>query len=123
MAELTFADGLRELADWMDAHPEVNIAPFEVLHYCLDKDEFRTSVRAMGRGEKSTSDPYFFVTRWFGPVALRTYAAREKVCRRVVKGVELVPKEIVPAKVVPAHSREIVEWECEPILAAERRVS
>lgn len=38
---------------------------------------------------------------------------RREVCTRRVVGTEDVPEQVTPA-----HTREIVEWDCHPLLAA-----
>lgn len=43
-------------------------------------------------------------------VELTYYAKREAVCKKKVVGTEQVPE-----KVIPAHTKEIVEWDCEPV--------
>lgn len=52
-----------------------------------------------------------------GSLNLLITVTRDAVCRRVVKGVETITVPAQPA--VPEHTveREIVEWECESVLA------
>ncbi len=108
------AAGLRDLADWLDAHPDEEVSGnVRLLAYRFDADEFRATVRALGRGAKESNDEWASVIRSFGPaVAIYAYTAREQVCRKVVVGTRVEPERVIPAREV-----EIVEWECQPILA------
>lgn len=114
-----YANSLRAIADWIEAHPEVAIPSDNSLTiYSMDtKDEAATLVRAMGSCNKRYDDSYLTVEKSFGPIRLRAVFSREQVCKRVVVGVETIPAEFVEARTRPAHTKEIVKWECEPILA------
>ena len=96
-----FAAGLRAVADWLDANPEVAL-PFPRLAIYSSKygggsalEEGAAFARVPGRCEKSTTDAmgvdgHFTLTRQFGPIALIWKAARSSVCekRTVTKAVE-----------------------------------
>jgi hypothetical protein len=125
-----FTAGLRALADWYDAHPDVPlpyeaISPLSIL--ISGDDDQLTEVgriaRAMGTCDKVVTAKFFRVTKSFGPVVkLEVVADRDQVCERVVTGVETVT-ELVPDPAAPlveqTVEREIVEWQCpESILRA-----
>lgn len=120
----TTADGLRALADILDAHPhELRHADFRsYLVYCKDREEMTAIIRAVGgRWDKDQPDgsaPYFGATlKLAGGVSLRVYTNRENVCERVQVGTEkvLVPAEqepeLAPAAMVEVE-RPVYEWRC-----------
>lgn len=119
MAAVTdIANGLRGLADWLDANasvvPEYGIGdPINFDVVCSTKDNLVAAARTGGRWEKVDEGSYFTLRRSFGPINLDFFITRDKVCRRVV--VDTIEH---PEKVVPAHTEEVVDWVCdEPILA------
>ena len=84
-----------------------------LLLYRFTREELQRTVRALGRGIKEDDDRWAGVTRQFGGgVSVYAYTSREQVCRKVVTGTK-----VIPAHVIPEHTVELVEWECEPILA------
>lgn len=115
------AEGLRRLAAWIDAHPDLAecvAASIEVSAYPTDSPENVAEwARALAPAEKEYNDTLFKITRSFGKhVSLSAVFWRQTVCKRVVTGVRHVPE-----RVIEAHDVEIVEWECEsPILALPR---
>lgn len=114
-----YTAGLRALADFYDAHPEIATPEPEHSVYSMnEKEEAAAVVRALGKCEKRYADNMFYISREFGPITLKFVFYRSAVCVRKVVAVEEVPEEVIPERVVPAHKREIVEWECEPILAS-----
>lgn len=129
-----YANGLRALADMIEANPEL----VPILKYSLgnisepvrDRDELATFTRAAARtGRKVTKDysgKYADVSVAFGPVTVSGYLPREEVCDRVVIGTEKViekgpdPEAVAALPVVEREvEREIVEWRCRPLLADE----
>lgn len=142
-----FTRGLRELADWFDAHPEVPLPYFgahpEPGHYTptmsiylsrniQDEGDPRSNLaviaRAMGNAQKSANDRTgrMYVWRNFGGIALSASVERAEVCERVVVGATEVPKT-VPDPVALAEipmievieTVEEVEWRCSPLLAPD----
>ncbi len=127
-----FTAGLRELAAWLDEHPDVPI-PYElnlrayVSSYVRpgEKDARATlaaTARAMGSCDKDAVGDYFAVRRDFGLFSYEVFTTRDAACERVVVGVETVT-EAVPDPDFPAPmvertvEREVVEWRCPPLLA------
>lgn len=125
------AHGLRELADWIEANPD-NPAARAIAHnmtaigtgtITFNADEFHQMAAALG-GErvKEATDDYMIVTRRFGPVLTRVRRWRETVCvAKVVRTeIEEIPaRDAIPAQPARTVEREIIEWECPPVLAAE----
>lgn len=109
---------LRALAAWREAHPEVPVwrsstgswlvdseakaalTPAEIVRAVADGAPIGSITKSAGRG---VAEDIMFIDRDFGHgVSVRYLADREQVCTRRVVGTETV---------------EIVEWDCEPILA------
>lgn len=136
------ADGLRNLADAVDAHPELaaslryNVSDGNLSVYPKDRGQLVTLVRVLKSAgaaiTKEASDQHFRTYCNFGPVRVRLVAAREEVCERVVIGTKEVTTQVPdPAKLaeVPlvdmTETVETVEWVCHPLLAdaVESRVT
>jgi hypothetical protein len=123
--------GLRELADWLEAHPEAQqTASYGITlnHPCKDAEELVRLARSLGgRWDKNeSSDCYFTLTRRFGPtVQYDLYVAREAVCTKRLVGtktrtIEGPDPEDVAAlpKVLQTVVEEEFEWDCPPSLVA-----
>lgn len=112
---------LREVAAFVEGLdidiPESLVSGSIGLHG-LSKDDLAALARASRKITKhvSSDGSTFWLERGFGlDVRLNAFArSRAEVCRRVVVGTEDVPE-----RVTPAHTRELVEWECDPLLAPE----
>lgn len=83
---VAYASGLRELADWMDEHPELASsiqASGSFYIFAYSKDEFRESARALGgHRAKNADDNWFNVEREFGPVKLQVTGFVPRSARR-----------------------------------------
>ena len=134
-----YIQGLRQLADILEAHPEVPL-PYEggrrttaiTIHFLHDDDpraELATAARAIPcTWQKETSEPdpdgkwaaYFDLNGQLGGLHLKLTAYRDAVCTRVVTGLE---DREVQEIVTPAVTRtivkpvEVVEWDCGSLLA------
>jgi hypothetical protein len=113
-----FVHILRKLAALYEQKPTLPVV-YALGHmgdaiYCHSKEEFATTVKAFGGGEKDATDQ----TIEFYPVAfptLKIVAFKNQVCERVVVGKRIIPA--LPAFTLPAtkeHEEEIVEWRCSP---------
>ena len=110
-----YASGLRAIADWYEAHPE---APqphtsFEVFT-AHTKQEAINIARWFGHADKRYESGLLYLSRDFGGVRLTFVFSQEAVCTRRVVGVKHVP-----AVFIAEHDREIVEWDCHPLLEPE----
>lgn len=126
----TTADGLRDLADFLDSIsgtiPTLNEEGPDVTFFSFGFGrEEATNLALIAKGlrtfDKNYSDSLLTVSRKFGPVNARFVASRSSVCKRVVVGIEEIPEQVIPAKeaqVIPAHTVEKVEWDCTPSLLA-----
>jgi len=119
-----YVQGLRDLADWLEVHPEY--APSGVtggvrvhLRGIFTKEDLISAGRAMGGTlEKSTTDSFFWLDKQFGPHRLSAACYRDQVCEKVVTVVEEEVTEPDPAilatipTVTRTVQRETVEWIC-----------
>jgi hypothetical protein len=130
-------EGLRTLADLIEANPELSEyfrysdafrkIMLPVSHY----DDPRAAMAEWARAGKASGHPVTkdYNGQWGSvtvtlsdAVKIWAYAEREKVCTRIVTGTETVtvtvpdPDVIVPTVEVE-QTREIVEWQCLPLLA------
>jgi len=112
---------LRELADKLESleFTEDSEAWFtnpSIYIYGGTKTELRMFARTMRSVKKSASDSSFSLyTPWQNNWRIEMYAQnREQVCKKKVVGTEEVPE-----RTTPAYTKEIVEWECDPILGVD----
>ena len=121
----SIADGLRELASWYEAHPEIHeLFAFPEISVASFPTESKPVVqqiaKALGSFDKDFSS-LLELKKNFGPVKLRFVFWRDAVCtKRVVKTEtveETVPDPDAP-KVTRLREREVVEWDCPPLLGS-----
>lgn len=110
-----FIDGLRNLADWFEAHPTVQL-PIPSKLTISPPDEGKAAVAVMARllspcAKEMDNNLLTLVKSFPGNIQLRVLYWRDKVCKRRVTGTQEVP-----AQLIPAHTEEIVEWDCTPLL-------
>jgi hypothetical protein len=85
--------------------------------YGLSKNELAMFARTMGVVKKVPSDGAFCLERHIGDFSIYAFAKnREEVCTKKVIRVERVPK-MAYAETGEMIDKEIVEWECDPILS------
>jgi len=109
-----YAEALRAIASFYEAHPDVQTPHDHAISvYGVEdtKEEALRIIEALKPCRKEWEGPFLKIVRDFGEVRLVFVFEREAVCTKRVVGV----KEI-PAEFIPAHTEEIVEWECGPIL-------
>lgn len=121
-------DGLRALADHLEATPGLRVNPMATVSVLLSykDEEVSETVRLMG-GERSkrpmADEGFMLIARDFGGnVVLKLIADREQVCTKRVVGTETVEvPDPTALALVPTitQEREIVEWDCDPVLAPE----
>jgi hypothetical protein len=125
---LLFIEGLRAVAQFYEAHPE---AWYDGIHLTLNmylwgrktREILAQTVRAFGQCTKNYDDTNITVSKRFSEqVTLSVFAARAKVCRRVILGTRILPARTVPASAevyLPATTEEVVAWRCDPLLQEE----
>jgi hypothetical protein len=119
--------GLRLLADFIEVHPALAPDfPLDENVYTHTTEEFEHALRELmsgGKVDKEHSGAALRVGRLFGPHRLAVYANREQVCERRQVGVRTVekpdPEAVKHIKVITVEE-PVYEWDCKPILIAER---
>lgn len=119
----TTADALRELADLIEEHPDLKekVGAMRLLVPVQSADELaRFAAMVGGYRHKTDDDNYFGLRRDFcAGVSIEVYGRHESVCTRKVVGTETVELPAVEAQPARTEVREIVEWECPPVLDVE----
>lgn len=120
-----FVQGLRAVAEFYEKNPS---AWYDGMHLTLNmyvwgraaRKALIETARLFGCCNKTYDENNITVSRQFSEqVTLAIFAARARVCRRVVLGSRILPARIMPATSevrIPASTIEIVEWECDPLL-------
>ena len=107
--------GLREIADFLEQHPEVPVLTHDMSIYPENKlESVKAIVRTGGHWDKDYNDTFFVLSRKFAGLKLRAVFSREVVCKRIEKTV-YVEEQVLPAReevVIPATTKKIVEWDC-----------
>ena len=123
-AKLSTADSLRLMADWYEAHPDMP-APYNptVLHFAVENEDAAASVaRALGTFKKFGDDTFLRLTKTFGSIPLEFIFYRNKVCTprvvktETVKVMKLDPKAPPPPMVEVEETRDVIVWDCPPLL-------
>jgi hypothetical protein len=118
-----YADGLRRLANILEANPMM-AQPSQTTNLfisCFDKETFAATVKAFGQGTKEDGgDTINFVPVF--PLPIKVFGHKAWICeRRVVK--RHVARQVIPAEparpeqVIEEHDVDDVEYGCGPILA------
>jgi hypothetical protein len=123
-----FIAGLRAVAEFYEQNPT---ACYDGMHLTLNmyawgrgaRKTLTETARAFGHCNKIYDDNNITVSRQFSAqVTVAVFAARARVCRRIVLGARILPERIVAATSevrIPASRVEIVEWQCDPLLKQE----
>ncbi len=132
----TLANDLREFADFLDNHghdiPDVNVDVSSRVWSWTSANDVPTAIalalRAGMKGAdevtKKYSDDYFRLYLSFGDLEYRVSCDRDEVCERTVVGTETV-MELTPPEgewTEKPVEKEVVEWVCNPLLAAAKDV-
>lgn len=123
-AQQAYIQGLRDIADWCEAHPDyapgnsgggVNV----YISGLFTKEDLVQAGRAMGGTlHKHISDSFFWLDKEFGPHTLSAAVWRDLICERVVTVTEEEVTEPDPdvlatvPTVTRTVQRETVEWVC-----------
>lgn len=120
-----FTAGLRRIADLIDEHSDLPL-PYEgtttrLLWFLDTPEQLNIVSKAMGgHREKDIGDGFAGLKGAIDGVRINALVPREQVCTRRVVGTETVevpdPAALAAVPKV-AVEREVVEWDCHPILA------
>ncbi len=118
-----WAAGLRELADFAEAHPET-FAPYMGLTCNLfprTRENFSRQARDLGKANKVDMSSYYGLQREFGPHSVQLLINREQVCERVQTGTRTVTVPDPDVDVPTVEIEEpVYEWQCpDSILAGK----
>lgn len=122
------ADGLRQLADFIETHPELPRPTYlQTPHVWCPRgiDEVQAVIRAaLASGVevvKHHSDSQRNVGLQFGPLQALALINKAEVCERVVVGTQTVkvpdPAFVPPETPMVEQTVEVTEWRCRPLLA------
>lgn len=117
-------DGLRQLADFIESHPDMPLPTCRGSIYLWGDDaktQLANIATSLGTAAKKADEFYYGLTKDFGPVSLSVKASRENVCERVVVGTKTTEYLVPPPGVEMEkriHTEEIVEWVCPPSILA-----
>lgn len=118
--------GLRDLADFLErpesiALPMDRYSPFRLREFLWNdnsKEEMKGIVKILGSCKKNYSSSTLSVTKSFGKtVELEYETTRENVCTRRVVETKQVPKKRYVEIPNEFDTEEVVEWDCDPLLA------
>lgn len=115
------AEGLRALADLYEANPLMGKPSVSTIYlHPHGREEVAATIKAFGSFKKREScEPTdLIIAHQLTPaVEICAFIPREGICERKVVGSKFVEELVIPERVVPAHTEDIVEWECGPMLA------
>ena len=118
-----FLFGLRELLEFVETHPGFPLPVLPRFSVSVgSKEDLADAARTLGKVQKEVSSAWYSIQRQFGSITLDIFAARDRVCERVVVGTKVIPARpevLLPA--VPERTEEIVEWKCGSLLAEEEQ--
>jgi len=112
--------GLREVADYFEANPQVDLYTFGRL-FCSfpdSKDQFLRTCKTLGNFKKKWDDYHLSAVKTFiGGHEVHVMRDRKEFCTKVVTPVEVpaTAEQNIEAYTVPAraaHTKEEVSWEC-----------
>lgn len=113
MTASEYATALRAVADFFDTHPDCPV-PTDPSISCSVSDTKEEAVRLarlLMPCDKEWGPMLFSLIKNVGGIPLKFLFWRSAVCTRRVVGTREIPR-----REVEAHTEEIVEWDCEPIL-------
>lgn len=115
-----FTDGLRKLAALIDER-ELSTEYEYLTHMicCSDRDEMIGTIRKLGgKWDKGEIGGYHFaMTRELSDsVKVQVFVPRAEVCTAKVVGTKTVKRADPEAPLVDVEE-DIIEWECDPVLA------
>lgn len=116
MNGIDYAQALRGLADFYEAHPDIAIPLPQIVNvYGVEdtKEMVSQTIEILKPCRKEWDGSLLKITRDFGGVTLKFVFERSAVCTRRVVG-----HKTVPSIYYPEHTEEIIEWDCAPSILA-----
>jgi hypothetical protein len=113
MDSRAYINSLRQIADFLEAHPDLPTPHSEKL--TISTGDLPGVAHQIGSCQKVVDETFYNLQKKFGVITLEFYDFRQSVCKKVSKGTRLIPETIVPAKpeqVIAAHEIEEFDWVC-----------
>jgi hypothetical protein len=116
MTHKEYADSLRLVADFFEAHVEVELphdAGVFSYYSAHTREDMAALARALGYCAKETNDSFFELHSMMGHIQFRAIANRDRICTRKQVGtvhVPATPEQIVPAR--PPTEQPVYAWDC-----------
>ncbi len=106
-ASSSLTQGLRELADFLDAHPEID-ASVQSYNVFVRTSAELAKIARLTSWEKKYDGAYFMLRKTFSDgLNLDINIQRQEVCKRVVIG-----RQVIPAVTIPEYTEDVIEWQC-----------
>lgn len=102
---------LRAMADWLEAHSEVQIPSIDVTVWSFGGRTFQQAVAALGAFDKEYTDSFVRAVVRFGALRLVFSDWRETVCQKVQTGTRHVDARTIVTE-EPEHDEPVYEWRC-----------
>ena len=126
MTHNEYAEGLRQIATFLEQHQEIDLPEETISAYSLySKEKAAKVARALGHGgrcDKVFADTLVTLKRDFNGITLQYHGSRSNVCQQVAVGKKVVPEQYIAPRpateghIVPEHEETVYEWRCEPLL-------
>lgn len=118
--QLAYVKGLRDLADYLERHPEIPCRMHEQIDvFVHEKDEMAALARKLAPIEKRYCGNYLMLQKKFGPICLEINIFRDKVCRKIeTRKTVTKPKYVLVEGETETVEEVETSWECtEPLLS------
>ena len=119
MTHKEYADSLRMIAEFYEAHEEVGLPYEHEIFQDFQSVNIRPLARAFGSAFTKEYDEdfegSFAISKMFGKIEFRCTTSRGEFCVKKVVGKRHVDEVRIPAReetVIPEHYEDIVEWDC-----------
>jgi len=116
-----FAHDLREMASFVEAHPEL-ICPMKQTFYVFPAiEEVAKYAKSLGKAKKEVQeDSWFNLVKDFATAAEIQYSwGRDQVCEKVVIGTVEVEEPVMVQQGTRTVQKQQIEWRCPRILKPE----
>jgi hypothetical protein len=127
MEHSKYVSGLRAVADFLEAHPELGTpleVSFSIFFHGEDaeaKAHAAMASHAFGRVDKSDFEEYLQLIARVSGFKFEMWYPRKALCRQVLVRTNSIPEQVIPAlpeRLIPAQEIPVYEWRCDPILAS-----
>ena len=125
MTHAQYADSLRQVAEFIEAHPEIALPTENRLNVFprVDCDEVKNhaarTAHALRHVKKEEFGDHIQLVADFGGFTYQVWYPRDQICERIEVGRKVVPakpQETIIHEAVPEHEEVVYGWKCQPIL-------